>query len=251
TQLEYGIRYLDIRLSQPDDKSQSIRVVHGLYGLDLESALSAVQRYATLHKTELILLDFNHFYSITLEQHNTIVDKIGEIFKDLLCPRMKDISFLNLADCWSKRHNIIVIYHANIDRETLWAADSIKSPWPDTDKIDRLLIYTKDAILYRPKTKLSFYNCQGILTPKLSDVMGWNSRSLAQFSRLVPLCYTNLITENWDDFKRNLNIISLDFVDDDFTNFVNTNVFPSDHREMHLRLGKRLFYDCCFNISGL
>ena len=81
-QLELGIRYFDIRLAKlaPKKKetngneiSDSVRVIHGLYGEEIGAILSDIAEFLLRHTGEVVILDFQHIFDFKKEDHLNLV----------------------------------------------------------------------------------------------------------------------------------------------------------------------------------
>ncbi|RXG70746.1 PI-PLC X domain-containing protein 3, partial [Armadillidium vulgare] len=92
-QLTHGIRYFDIRVAMKNNK---FHFVHGLYGADLEDLLAEVRDFLTLRSGEVVLLDFQHLYGLTREDHIFLGDLLKNIFSGLICPPYESLAHLTL-----------------------------------------------------------------------------------------------------------------------------------------------------------
>lgn len=107
-QLLIGIRYFDLRVA-PKRTSQNIHFVHGLYGSTVEEGLEQVLAFIKSHGKEIVILDFNHFYDMSENQHrdflNMIIEKCGE--KICLFVGMDN---LTLRMMWENGLQLVIIY---------------------------------------------------------------------------------------------------------------------------------------------
>lgn len=84
-QLNSGIRYLDLRVAtKPTDAN--IYFVHGLYGSKIYQPLQEIAEWLSFHNNEIVILDFQHFYSFSEMDHSHLVETIFRIFQTKLCP---------------------------------------------------------------------------------------------------------------------------------------------------------------------
>ena len=74
--------------------------MHSLYAQDVPTFLNNVRDFLMDHPKEVVLLDFNLFYEMTLEQHEQLLDTIGSILGDKLWPR-GTIDNTTLANMWA------------------------------------------------------------------------------------------------------------------------------------------------------
>ena len=98
-QLQAGIRYFDLRVASRQD-TNDLYLVHSLYAQDVPTFLNNVRDFLMDHPKEVVLLDFNHFYEMTQEQHEQLLDTIGSILGDKLWPR-GTIDNTTLANMWA------------------------------------------------------------------------------------------------------------------------------------------------------
>ena len=98
-QLQAGIRYFDLRVASRSD-TDVLYLVHSLYAQDVSTFLKNVRDFLVLHPKEVVLLDFRHFYEMTLDQHGQLLDTIGSILGDKLWPR-GNIENTTLTNMWA------------------------------------------------------------------------------------------------------------------------------------------------------
>jgi len=82
-QLKRGIRYFDFRVAYLESTKQ-FYVVHGLYGSLYSELFEEINKFLTEYPKEILILDFNHFYGFTAEQHKDFMDMIAECFQGKL-----------------------------------------------------------------------------------------------------------------------------------------------------------------------
>lgn len=74
TQLNYGVRYLDLR---PIDDNGTLKIFHGpLTGSQLEPMLRAVRVFLKQNPSEIVILDFQHFKNNSQAATKAMVDSI-------------------------------------------------------------------------------------------------------------------------------------------------------------------------------
>lgn len=227
-QLNNGVRYFDFRLSQPDDTSQPISVVHGLYGDSVSDILQEIDAFLNAHIKEVVLLDFNHYYNISPTQHQQIVNEVLSLFGSKLCPSPPTINVntLSLTDCWNKGYQVIAFDHGN-DNDLppqIWSGNYIQSPWANTDNVKDLLTYLENALRnkeqYLPNG--GFFVTQGIRTPNATDIV---AHPLGTLKDAIAVPTTKDVVQ-WlklrgADLRPYMNVVIADFVEtDNFCNLV-------------------------------
>jgi len=220
-QLNNGVRYIDIRLGILPKKycngeSESLdkfRVIHALYGESINRPLAKIQKFLEDHSGEVVILDFQHTYSFTDEDHNFLVERIENIFKNKLCPKTEIISSLTLEYMKQKGHQAIIIYPrmATSSNLFMWPRCLCPSPWANTTKIDILSPFLKQGLEQRDD-KNAFFVSQAILTPTYKTITSHLTSSLEK--SLAKTC--DAFAMKWlSENPSNLNIVIVDFVEKD------------------------------------
>lgn len=161
-QLELGVRYFDIRASY---LGGNFMICHGLYSGDSLQPLHEINLFLDQHPTEVVILDFQHVYNATAEQHQSYCDTIAAIFGNKILPRLgNSLTKCSLDDMTASGKQVIVIYRYLCDRDALfWGGQDWPTPWPNTVKVKTLQQFLADSIQERDKEK--GYVSQCILTP--------------------------------------------------------------------------------------
>ncbi|XP_078596087.1 PI-PLC X domain-containing protein 3-like isoform X1 [Branchiostoma floridae x Branchiostoma japonicum] len=210
-QLNDGVRYFDFRVAGRKSDS-SLYFVHGLYGSKVESALLEIAQYLNTHPKEVVLLDFNHFYSMVDFHHERLIAILKEMFGPKLCPRM-DPADVTLATLWDRGQQVIVFYHNSVaDRHiNLWTGEAIVAPWANTPEITALVEFLNTEV--REESK--FYVSQGVLTPTAGTILGNLNGSLKDVlaTPVMPHILKWLNGRRPGSGSQGVNIIIADFVD--------------------------------------
>jgi len=234
-QLEHGIRYFDFRLSRPPPPDDNVlKIVHGLYGSEVDPLLADMVAFLQVHTHEVLFLDFNHFYNFDDTTHKVLIDKLVGMFGPKLCParRPRDVT---LDQMWRSGYQVLAFYDDEeqvAQHRMLWPDADMQSPWANTDTPKKLIAYLQDKLMQRPLgDNATFFNTQGILTETTSDVILHFYSSLEAY---LATPTTHRLVYWLRDFlpflKPRFNIVFCDFVDKfDFCrtvvqlNFSNTN----------------------------
>ena len=116
------------------------------------------------HASEVVILDFNHFYDVSQESHRCLIDKILKRFPSKLCPPtdMKEVTLKFMSE---RGYRLIVFYQDNIacDHPQLWGKCRISSPWPNTPDV-HVLLKTLTENFTKSREISKFYVTQGVLT---------------------------------------------------------------------------------------
>lgn len=228
-QLSAGVRYVDVRLSQPDDPKQPVCTVHGLYGVPLLEFLLEIKTFVDLHRREVLLLDLNHFYNICPAGHGSVLELIEKIFGSALCPSPPDFdaTHLTLEACWTQGYNVVVFYQCENSvtlPKFVWSKRYMQSPWPKTNNLNGMLAFCQKTISTRHTECFEpcFYNCQAILTPKTQDILRFGTSSLKKcLAQRATEAICRFLDLNKQELVPNLNIVSVDFVQTaDFCKFI-------------------------------
>jgi hypothetical protein len=214
-----GIRYFDLR-TEKREKDLEYYFVHGLYGPKTFECMNEINVFLEKHPKEIVLLDFNHFYTINDADHKTVVETVLGIFGDKVCPRQSDSPVkVSLSDMWKSNWQVIIFYHIDeiVEKyKELWFASFIPSPWADTMDVKSLLQFlTKN---YQQKHD-RFEVCQGVITPQTKTIVAHLGGSVRKncADKLNPL-FTAWLKEKvrWSSSTGEpggINICIMDFVE--------------------------------------
>lgn len=212
-QLNGGIRYLDLRVATKP-RTKDIYFLHGLYGSEITKPLLDIADWLTSHANEVIILDFQHFYAFTEEDHHRLVERINRTFHGKLCPVSSRFEQMTLDWLVTRRHQVFVIYRNIYARNfsNLWPSGLWRTVWPNTVDVRELIDFLNLELQSRP-LDIGFVS-QCLLTPDTSYVMKHLCGTLQ--ADLVPLCQKAIL--KWINEKRpgrgGLNIVIADFVSD-------------------------------------
>lgn len=173
-QLLAGIRYFDIRLATRP-RCAGLFCVHGLYGLKIDDVLAEIDSFLESHEKEVVLLDFKSFCDFDGDAHDALAKTVMARFGSRMC-RFADARRVTLDRLWRDRHQVVAFYHhrchggddgdddAAMTSHGFWPGDAIRSPWPNTTDVPKLL-KVLEGNLERGRPESIFHVTQGVLTP--------------------------------------------------------------------------------------
>ncbi|KAJ7320377.1 hypothetical protein JRQ81_019888 [Phrynocephalus forsythii] len=213
-QLDSGIRYFDLRVSsKPDETGQEIYFIHGLFGITVWDGLMEINSFLTHHPTEIIFLDFNHFYAMDNNHHMYLISRIQEVFESKLCTK-DSVENVTLQSLWDKQQQVLIFYHHPLYEEYpyLWPGNKMPAPWANTTNVHKLLQFLETTLGERAKHG-TFHVSQAILTPRVKTIARHLVRGLKN-----TLVHRNLpVILNWVKSQKpgvmGVNIITSDFVE--------------------------------------
>ncbi|CAH1243757.1 PLCXD3 [Branchiostoma lanceolatum] len=218
-QLNVGVRYFDLRVAWRESDN-SLYFVHGLYGMKVETAMLEIADWLISHPKEVVLLDFNHFYSMDDSHHKHLIAILKDKFGSKLCPKTiaPNPVDVTLAKLWENRHQVIVFYNNNevADHHTyLWSDwEYIHSPDPNTHEISKLIDFLdKEAC-----TESKFNVSQAILMPDAATIVGnlGHSQKTVLATPAMPHVVRWLSRKRSGSGRHGVNIVIADFVDLEF-----------------------------------
>ena len=227
-QLNRGVRYLDIRLGilpqkyckesllEGEENLDKFRFIHALYGDSIKTPFEKLRNFLDGHPSEVVILDIQHTYSFSQEDHEFLALKILKYFGPKLCPKTEAMHNLTLDYMKHKGYQIIVIYPKMSKspipgNQFLWPRESCRSPWANTTKLSILEPFLKNGLEHRDN-KNAFFVSQVILTPTTNTVVSHLSSSLER--SLAKTC--DKFAFEWiSNHPSNLNIVIVDFVEKD------------------------------------
>ncbi|GMS95945.1 hypothetical protein PENTCL1PPCAC_18120 [Pristionchus entomophagus] len=228
-QLETGIRYLDLRISNPpqrDDPDSSFRCVHALYGAPLLEVIESVREFLEKHPKEVVFIDMNHLYGF--DEDAAFMDMMQSIqcllSASQFVPPPNDsisISEYTLEKLQDSGQNVILLApylsDSNPFTEILWSTRHIQSPWPDSDKIPYILQFlnrlSEEWRTQKNPNILLVY--QGVANVKGRDIARHPFSSLESYvSRSMTTATCDWLTER--SSEDGINIVIADFVSTQF-----------------------------------
>ncbi|XP_026321565.1 PI-PLC X domain-containing protein 3 [Hyposmocoma kahamanoa] len=139
-QLLIGIRYFDLRLATKTNSEQFF-FTHGVYADEISKALNQVKEYVYSHPEEVVILDFQHFYGFTPQDHQRLMRYLLQLYGHSLVPRTFDLLTVTLNSLNRQRQQIIVVYRHEAVYATseFWQPQMLPSPWPQQDRTEGLI----------------------------------------------------------------------------------------------------------------
>ncbi|WP_445494364.1 phosphatidylinositol-specific phospholipase C domain-containing protein [Photorhabdus sp. SF281] len=213
-QLYAGIRYFDLRVAINNGPC----ICHSLFSTSVADVLDQVKNFIDKHQSEIIILDFNHFYELSANDHNDLANLIENILGSKLAPPSLGPD-ATPEGIWGRGAQIIVNYDYNggdfsQNHPAFWCG-SIQSNWPNTDDIDVLKDYLGKELSQKPANK--FWVMQCILTIQSGDYLStwWENLidghpySVIEWEQTTNASMLPVIfSDTWKDGK--VNIVMLD-----------------------------------------
>lgn len=169
-QLEFGIRYFDLRVYS---HGGVLYLVHTMYQTKLESALADIGAFVSAHPSELVVLYFQHFYAMSDSDHQQLIASLRSTFGDALMGSTTPLS-VTVKALQDSRQRVMVVYGedayagANAD---LWPASTLDLPWPQgKETADEVLAFLQQE-LARPHSDTRLFGLLGTITPDEKIVM--------------------------------------------------------------------------------
>jgi hypothetical protein len=126
-QLCGGVRYFDLRVAWDGER---FRIVHGLWGGSVDAVVEAVDRFLTEHPREVVLLDFNHFYSADDGCRKALATSLQQRFGSRMVPRGSGAS-VKMRDLWAAKQQVVVMMDSQA------AVDAYPAIWKSGDSFAR------------------------------------------------------------------------------------------------------------------
>lgn len=149
-QLNDGIRYVDLRLSNEPDGQ--IYIEHALRGPQIDEVIDDISRFVHEHPKEVVIVYAQQFTNFSPQTHAEFVAQLQNAFGDRMASRSLSTS-ATLNDFWAIDKNVIVVYDdantVNGDAQ-LWYDNTLYRPWPDVPSMDELYIGNQQNLANRP-----------------------------------------------------------------------------------------------------
>jgi len=224
-QLNDGIRYLDYRAMHHPDHPFEVYFGHALYSTSASEEMEQIRRFLLTSPNELLILDFNHFYSMTDDLFDSLENVIRSRLGPYLChPVTSDIlSSLTLQDFEKMNCQVIVSYSASNRPDFAWS-NIISSPWGNKQNADDLFHFL-DTNLENGRPADRLYVSQGVMTEGALEIATGLRSSLYEWTAyMLPMVNEWVQGKRIGDSKNGINIILRDFTDSTFSqNVINMN----------------------------
>ncbi|KPI86580.1 glycosylphosphatidylinositol-specific phospholipase C [Leptomonas seymouri] len=178
-QLNFGVRYFDLRIAPYSELSTSLYTTHGLLSTKLEEVLGAVETFVTDPATshEFILLDFQHVFLSPNDPGYTAFFQSLLRIKEICVPRPANgAPFPSLSELWKTRQRVFIFMGCNFDVDQLAFVCSreqhLSSPWLNKhNKRDLLHALDEQALAQRRTYAEKVFSTQAIITPNYRTVL--------------------------------------------------------------------------------
>ena len=214
-QLEHGIRYLDLRVVACP-KTLKFKFCHALYGHEIQKDLKEVAQFLTENRQEVVILDFNHLYGITSQEHfGEFVEIVESFFQEMIWypPLLEQFHFptLSLSVLNEQNKQVLIFCRSNFEWKLAIDSKNLKSLWPNKNKKEETFDFNQ-RVLEKLGSKEKLYVTQCIMTPRLTNVISLRTRSLCDYERELLSDLPDWLQQS----RRNglkPNIITTDFIE--------------------------------------
>ena len=217
-QLRAGIRYLDLRVAYHQE-TDAFYSCHGVYCAEMDDVLDQIVSFLQEHDQEIVILDFNHFYGMSPENHEAFSKQVLAKFEGLSVSRNELGPESTVAEYLEKGARAVIVYHDKASYQAsegmLWYRNVIDSPWPNKNKTEELKPNLEEKVQNRNPNK--FFVLQGILTPdgeliKEEILESKGETSIKSIASRVSGKVVDWVGDEWKE--ANHNIVIVDFFQD-------------------------------------
>ncbi|KAL9647266.1 hypothetical protein ABK040_012617 [Willaertia magna] len=159
-QLINGIRYFDIRVCCKKNfggKVDELFTCHNLLSEKIENIFKQIKKFIfEISKNEFIILDFNHFYDMTSDNHEQLIQLIKNNFDTILIKPNEFKLTDKLSKLWETNKRIFIFYSdrntINKFNETIFSSNNnIFYSWAQTSNVNDLKLYNNYILNERLK----------------------------------------------------------------------------------------------------
>lgn len=168
-QLDYGVRYIDLRVTPHPPQSTALYITHGLVSVLLADVLETVRRFVTAPASanEFVLLDFQHvFLSPDDPGHAELFRQLSAL-SDVCVTNAVDWTVLPLRALWAGTARVVVVMAYGVDplcASFVHARECfLSSPWKNESTTTDLLRALADPSPSLPSPRV--FVTQAVLTP--------------------------------------------------------------------------------------
>ena len=205
-QLNAGIRYFDLRVSQNEDKN--FYLYHGLQGPNLEPVLQTFRNFLNENKGEILVLDMSHFFKVS---HNELLKLINKYLVEF-CATQDDVNTsVTYGELISQNKRCLLYYdEKDLSPKHKFLLGKSDSYWANKRDIKELKNSLIDYHLnHSHNTPWVF---QYVLTPNAKHIAKHPFGSVEDLAKITH----DHLSEVLNDCKQNLqlNIFMFDFVEE-------------------------------------
>ncbi|XP_013140958.1 PREDICTED: PI-PLC X domain-containing protein 3 isoform X3 [Papilio polytes] len=141
-QLLIGIRYFDLRIATKTGNDK-FYFTHGVYADEITTALQQVKNFVDTHPGEVVILDCQHFYGFTANDHQRLMGLLLHLYGQQLVPRKIDLQSITLNSLARLRQQVVIVYrHQSVySTDQFWQPQMLPSPWPQQERVAGLLAF--------------------------------------------------------------------------------------------------------------
>ncbi|EDW11926.1 PI-PLC X domain-containing protein 2 [Drosophila mojavensis] len=162
-QLSLGVRYFDLRIAQHEGK---FYYCHGVFAMEVFEPLQELRQFLDTHPEEVVVLDLQHFYDMTIPHHQQLHKELVQFFDQRLYATtdgpLLECSLTRCAEL--QRQVVLICRRCPIGLPAqFWPSYAWPTPWPNTASIKKLQSFLADSLLSRQPQQ--GYVSQCLLTP--------------------------------------------------------------------------------------
>ncbi|CRK99941.1 CLUMA_CG013240, isoform A [Clunio marinus] len=165
-QLNSGIRYFDLRVAANDEEDEKVYFVHGLFCEEVTQPFNELLKFLREHPKEFVILDFQHFYNFSRQNHHKLIILILNLFREIIFERNRGLLLnqLTLGTAHSLGKQLIIIYRKNLFTiEAFFSSHEFPTPWANATSIRSLKEFLEQRLSGRHPHQGFITQC--ILTP--------------------------------------------------------------------------------------
>lgn len=152
-QLGDGIRYFDLRVKRWQKDFYLVHTPNGcllltFWGKKVETEIQTIKTFLSVYPREIVILSFNHFYNMTLDDHLSFAQQLQDVFGAMAVrPIMKDWIIGEWQDA-SKQ--VVILYGGDqpgssgcndelyVQFPFLWRLSELEETWANTTEFKKL-----------------------------------------------------------------------------------------------------------------
>ena len=220
SQLNSGIRYLDLRLTNEPDGQ--VYFEHGLRSELASVGIADIGAFANEHPKELLLVYVQGINNFTAQTHAEVLAEMKAAFGSRMVPSSVGTS-ATLADLWAIDKNVIVVYNNSAvvaADPLLWPDATIYRPYVGVQSAPALLARDEGNLATRPPGTIwgmfgeNTFNAVSLVTGVLTLGPGSNEQMAASVTMLAgyPFAIYSPV-QQWirANFKPSVNLVTADW----------------------------------------
>jgi hypothetical protein len=165
TQLQNGIRYLDLRVYS---NSGTLYLVHTMYQTLVSDAIGDLAQFVKQSPKEIVVVNLQHLYAMSDTDHQNLIQSLIAKLGSAIIPNTTPLT-TSLNALWSAGQTVMLVYGDDYitqhPQSQLWSASALNIPWPSAAQNAAQVQSTLQGALPADFSPTQLFGLLGTITP--------------------------------------------------------------------------------------